>query len=426
MWNLRRDRATLTRCAAIACVAAVAAAALALGANQCKPPVQPQQAEAGTVLQLPWLDGIQPLIDRAVAAPQPARHPFGRVRLSVKSSRVSAYCPDPPCSDEAHLYVRAERTSAATGGGTETRILPQCSALGEAASTLELLGDAGPLDLPIDAFTPGRTITLHPQAGFEVRIAVESWSRPEALVPDDAAAWSYVRALVVAHAHSFGVELPLLWQPGAVPSCAGAQTPYARDACDVPRGSPIALLSAPDAVEPLNGRPQTVPTVADDRKRQRIEAPVSSGSWSRFCGRPGNFEYAGIGCAEVKAHMQPFMDALVNAGVDRLRFVRGAILTNGATYYPQVNVHHFAKALECAGWTPAIRVGLEDMTRTSTLDWQNRLRAACLLRQLDGKSCDAALLEQMAGVQPADDDDGVDERCLGALMGEVDFFCLAG
>jgi hypothetical protein len=111
-----------------------------------------------------------------------------------------------------------------------------------------------------------------------------------------------------------------------------------------------------------------------------------------------------------KAPMRP--------GLDIVRFTQGAVLTDGDLYYPQVSLKRLAQVLDCLGFAPTVAHGLRELATMRSLDWQNRFRAACVLRLLDGGTCDRDLLGESLGQDADAGFDDLDGACIEGLMGQ--------
>ncbi len=170
----------------------------------------------------------------------------------------------------------------------------------------------------------------------------------------------------------------------------------------------------------MNGEPNLVNREPGFWVRQRVLAPVAIGYvGGSFLGRTPLDELR-VSCSQIERRMRPFAIALLAQGLDIVRFAQGAVLTDGDLYYPQVSLRRFAQVLDCLGLAPVVSPALRELATMPALDWQNRFRAGCVLRLLDGHPCDLDVLREFLGsdagaAAPLDD---LDSRCIEGLMGQ--------
>jgi hypothetical protein len=363
---------------------------------------------------LPWLAEADRLYKSALADKAPARPPFGRIRGTLTitdADPVLVECPEEErrCKLEGDLYVRAERVD----GGLS--ILPQCSVLAY-DGVLAPAARRGPWQVVSGALASGSAAKLRGRAGAVWTWNVERWTDPAPLPARARDAWVYTRSLVVAHAKTYGIALDVDTGTYERPEAFG---PAERDAYHATRGSPLAMLMDPALPLPLNGEPGMMTREPDFWVRERVLAPVRPGEVGGFVGRVSQDELR-VTCAQIEQRMRPFATALLANGLDIVRFALGAVLTDGDLYYPQVSLRWLAQVLDCLAFGPVVAPALRELATMPSLDWQNRFRAGCVSRLLDGRPCDLDLLRESLGPD-ADAGaglDGLDGVCIEGLMGQ--------
>ncbi len=372
-------------------------------------------ASASTKLPPPpaWLAEARRLYETPRNAP--VRHPFGRVRatLAITDGDPAAFeCPEESprrCTLEGRFYVRAERVD----GGLSFK--PQCSVLRHD----DILGRAdrhAPWQLVSGALSAGRTAGLRGRDGAALTLSVERWTDPAPLPPQARDAWVYARSLIVAHAKTYGIALDV---DGPTRECPEDASPSERDACGATRGGPLAMLMDPEVPLAMNGEPERMKREPGFWVRERVLALVHRGAVGGFVGRASPDEPR-VTCAQIEERMRPFAGVLLAHGLDVVRFTLGSVLTDGDLYYPQVSLRQLAHVLNCLGFAPVVTPALRELDAIPSLDWQNRFRAECVVRLLEGGACDLDLLRKALGPDAADggDLDDLDRACADGLMGQ--------
>jgi hypothetical protein len=397
-----------------ACLLALLALAGCKAGNRAPATKAAASASTPSVPGLPWLAEADRLYKSALADKAPARPPFGRIRSTLTITDADpalVECPgeERRCALQGHLYVRAERLD----GGLS--ILPQCSVLMYDG----VLGPAarrGPWQLVSGAFASGSAAKLRGRAGAAWSWTVERWTDPAPLPPRARDAWVYTRSLVVAHAKTYGIALDVDTGTDERPEVF---TPAGRDAYHATRGNPLAMLMDPEFPLGMNGEPDVMHSEPGFWVRERVLAPVQVGEVGGFVGRVSHDELR-VTCAQIEQRMRPFATALLANGLDIVRFALGAVLTDGDLYYPQVSLRRLAQVLDCLAFGPVVAPALRELAAMPSLDWQNRFRAGCVSRLLDGRLCDLDLLRESLGPD-ADAGPGLDDldgACIEGLMGQ--------
>jgi hypothetical protein len=172
----------------------------------------------------------------------------------------------------------------------------------------------------------------------------------------------------------------------------------------------------------MNDEPNERIGTSVDWIRRRILSPVRGNDFGGFNGRLSP-EEPRVTCAQIDKRMRPFSDALIDLGLDIVRYAHGAVFTDGDLYYPQVSLRGLAQVLKCLDFAERVSPALEELAKMPDLDWQNRFRAACVGRLLAGGVCDLAVLSEALApdVQAVLDD--VDRQCIDGLVGQ---FVLSG